>query len=123
MMSLLQQLNSQRRLSTILLGLLSAAKIITDLLGWQVISNQQVNDIVNGAAALGTVITVVMSHVKHAQGNPPSVNAQQSDITLLGTHGSSSVGSSNSKTHISALPQRASNGYARPPHNEHIARL
>lgn len=64
MFSVLKELGQTRRLSTIFIGLVAAAKIITDMLGWHVISNQELNDITNGAAAALTLITVVMSHVK-----------------------------------------------------------
>ncbi|GMA59763.1 hypothetical protein NZD89_09455 [Alicyclobacillus fastidiosus] len=72
-MSTIQKLIQGRRLSTILLGLLSAAKIITDAAGWNVITNQEINDLTNGAAALMTVLSVVMSHNKGPHTSGPSV--------------------------------------------------
>lgn len=110
-----------RRLSTIIVGLLSAVKIITSALGWNFISNQQVNDIANGAAALLTLITVVMSHVKPEKGQstgppPTSANPTQGKQTNgTQTNDPSSIGSSGSATHTDPSgPSAASDGYAHP---------
>lgn len=63
-LSMIQGQLKSRRLSTIVVGLLAAVKIITDAFGWHVITNQEVNAIANGLAALLTVLTVVMSHMR-----------------------------------------------------------
>ncbi|GEO24288.1 hypothetical protein AAC03nite_00730 [Alicyclobacillus acidoterrestris] len=119
-----------RRLSTMIVGLLSAAKVITDALGWHVISDQELNAIANGAAALLTVITVVMSHVKpiaaasatNVGQTGPAVEAsgQARDIgstDTLGSAGSGGGHSAGSSGIDDALlnPEMASDGYARPP--------
>lgn len=118
MFGFLQKLTSQRRWSTILLGLLSATKIITDMVGYHIISNHEVNGIVNGAAALGTVITVMMSHMKTPLAPSPNVNSGPSNVTLLGATNQSRAVAGDAITpslRQSIHPQCASNGYARPP--------
>ena len=43
-------------------GVIGAAKLATDAFGVQLITNEQVNVIADGLAALATVIGVVVSH-------------------------------------------------------------
>lgn len=105
MADMLRNLLQNRRVSTIVIGLLGAAKIITDMLGWHVITDQQINDIANGAAALLTVITVVMSHVKSTPALEPTVPINSHSITPAApTTGKDGK----------IEPEAASNGYARP---------
>ncbi|MFB5192030.1 hypothetical protein [Alicyclobacillus fastidiosus] len=115
-MSSIQKLIKGRRLSTIILGLLSAAKVITDAVGWHVITNQEVNALTDGAAALMTVMSVVMSHNKtpSASGSsagetgPVSAPEPQAGSTPpdSGTPDDGETGT--------ATPEPASDGYARP---------
>lgn len=44
-------------------GIIGAAKLATDAMGVQIVSDDQVNAIANGLAAIATVIGVVSSHV------------------------------------------------------------
>lgn len=57
-----------RNLATLLIGILGAAKLILQAFGLDVITNQQVDAIANGVAAIVTVIGVIMTHIKHSGG-------------------------------------------------------
>lgn len=120
-MQTIKYLLQNRRLSTIIVGLLGAVKIITSALGWNFITNQEVNDIANGVAALLTLITVVMSHEKPAKNQaagPPSTSAnptQGKQTNGAHTNDPSGTGTSGAATHIDPPdPSAASDGYARP---------
>jgi uncharacterized membrane protein YdcZ (DUF606 family) len=51
-----------RNIATLTVGLLGAAKLVLDSFGWNVITDDQINSIANGVAALVTIAGVVMSH-------------------------------------------------------------
>lgn len=130
-MNSLKKLVQSRRLSTIIVGLLSAAKLISDMLGWKVITSQQINDIANGAAAVLTVITVVMSHMKSGSSAPPAASPSpapdvgssdsgggqgQSDGSTTPAAPSSDETPPDTPLNVHTTdPSAASDGYARPP--------
>ncbi|WAH38333.1 hypothetical protein [Alicyclobacillus dauci] len=135
--SVLGELLQNRRWSTILVGVLAAAKVITDAFGWHVITNQLTNQITNVVAALATIATVFMSHkspvrVSEGAGDTASsnpVNSTNSDSvsgaivqsgTDLGATGTvkddAGAGPAmNSVGDHAVQPEAASDGYARPP--------
>lgn len=49
------------RKPAIFVAILSAVKLITDAFGYQIISNEQVNSISNGLAAIFTVVGVLIN--------------------------------------------------------------
>lgn len=51
-----------RNVTTLAIGLLGAAKLVLDGFGWNIISDDQINSIANGVAAIVTIAGVVMSH-------------------------------------------------------------
>jgi uncharacterized membrane protein len=53
-----------RNLTTLLIAILGAVKLILQAFGVDIITSQQVDDIANGIAALVTVIGVIMTHLK-----------------------------------------------------------
>lgn len=44
-------------------GIVGSAKLATDAMGLQLITNEQLNAIANGLAAIGAVIGVIASHL------------------------------------------------------------
>ncbi len=59
-----------RNLTTLLIALLGAVKLILQAFGVDVITSQQVDSIANGIAALITVAGVIMTHLNHPTKNP-----------------------------------------------------
>ena len=59
-----------RNLTTLLIALLGAVKLILQAFGMDVITSQQVDSIANGIAALITVAGVIMTHLNHPTKNP-----------------------------------------------------
>ncbi|MCL6547533.1 MAG: hypothetical protein K6T30_01335 [Alicyclobacillus sp.] len=60
-----------RNVFSITVGLLGALKLILQAFGYNILTDQEVNDIANGVAAVVTVIGVIMTHLRRheAQGS------------------------------------------------------
>jgi peptidoglycan hydrolase-like protein with peptidoglycan-binding domain len=72
----LKNLSQTKNIVSLTLTLLGALKIILEAFGLHVISDQQINDIANGAAAVCTVAGVLLSHNKSRNDkNKSSANA------------------------------------------------
>lgn len=56
--------SGNRNSVTLTLALLATLKLILQLYHVSIITDEQLNDIVNGIAALATVIGVYMTHIK-----------------------------------------------------------
>jgi len=112
----LVQLAQTKRLSTLIIGLLASAKLITDALGLPFITDPEINAIANAVASVVTVIAIFMTHSKAPSGTPSSPS---SGSGVSGGSGASSAGSAaGAGTEISnpvQSPQQASDGFARPP--------
>lgn len=57
-------MNQQINYITVLVAVLGAVKIVLQAFGIDVVTDQMINDIANGVAALVTIFGVVMSHRK-----------------------------------------------------------
>ena len=49
------------RKPALFIAVLGAVKLVTDAFGFQLLTNEQVNDISNGLAALATVVGILMN--------------------------------------------------------------
>ncbi|GMA56384.1 hypothetical protein C7445_101121 [Alicyclobacillus sacchari] len=120
----LVQLAQTKRLTTLVIGLLGAAKLITDTLGLHVITNPEINAIANAVASIVTVISVFMSHTKYVAGTPSQASTPVAvgiDTDAAGSAGAKSgepVSGAGAPTATAPAgegsPQMASDGYARP---------
>ncbi|GLG01522.1 hypothetical protein Alches_15610 [Alicyclobacillus hesperidum subsp. aegles] len=120
----LVQLAQTKRLTTLVIGLLGAAKLITDALGLHVITNPEINAIANAVASIVTVISVFMSHAKTSalpSGQASSTVQPGGETATSGTTvevGSEPVSDgeapNGASVPVSDSPQMASDGYARP---------
>ncbi len=67
-----------RNITTLIIGLLSAVKLILQAFGVDIINSTEINQIADGVAALCTIVAVFMKHEKHrsasSTGSPDTHN-------------------------------------------------
>jgi len=59
---------------TLIIAILGALKLVLEAAGYDIITDQNINDIANGIAALVTVVGVVINHFQHPK--PDGTNGQ-----------------------------------------------
>ncbi|SIT13743.1 hypothetical protein [Alicyclobacillus vulcanalis] len=129
----LVQLAQTKRLSTLIVGLLASAKLITDALGLPFITDPQINAIANAVASIITVIAIFLPHTKapaaiasqapagdlsHSSAGTPGAGTPNGSGSSAPSVASSVDGTANTLGALQSQgqsPQQASDGYARPP--------
>ncbi|WP_206832211.1 hypothetical protein [Alicyclobacillus fructus] len=109
------QLAQTKRLSTLIIGLLASAKLITDALGLPFITDPEMNAIANAVASVVTVIAIFMTHSKSSGTSSSSSGGGGASSGSQASSGLAGDGATASASPANASPQQASDGYARPP--------
>ncbi|WP_067620903.1 hypothetical protein [Alicyclobacillus acidiphilus] len=105
-----------KRLTTLVPGLLGAAKVATDAIGWHVITNPEINAATNVVAAAVTLVTVFISHDK-TQPSGSAASTTSSEEQQPFHDGGVSNDTKEVQPTVQAQPvqpEAASDGYARP---------